>query len=73
MSVDCTDCPITPNLGRTFFSYKIRKAALRYEVGLGIQEGDIVWVSGGFAAGKYNDLAIFRMMLMGELEDGERV
>ena len=72
VSVDCTDCRIREQ-GPTFYSYKFKKSALRYEVAICIKTGDIVWVNGGYAPGEYNDLDIFRDSLMHMLDQYERV
>ena len=58
--MDCTDCstyepqPFDPSN----FSVKVNGPGLRYEVGLGIQSGDIVWVNGPFQPGVFNDDSI---------------
>ena len=75
ISVDCTDCPIKePHpFNEGFFSHKIRAAAYRYEVGISIKQGDIVWVSGPWPAG-IPDETIFKSRiskLMGENELAE--
>lgn len=76
MTIDGTDCRIgTPWFrwnGWSSHKFK-KKAALRYEVGLGIQSGDIVWIAGPFPAGRYSDITIFRMFLKPLLSDRERV
>lgn len=41
-------------------SHKFKNSGLRYEVGVGIQGGDIVWVNGPYPCGKYNDIKIFK-------------
>ena len=59
--VDGTDfwiCEPKP-FAKDFYSHKFAKAGLRYEVGVCIQTGLIVWINGPFAAGKYNDITIF--------------
>ena len=43
-----------------WISHKFKKAAVRYEVAIGITNGYIVWVNGPFPAGRYADLTIFR-------------
>ncbi len=35
------------------------KSALCYELGIYILEGNLVWVGGPYAAGKWNDTKIF--------------
>jgi hypothetical protein len=60
--VDGTDVEIwepTP-FSKSWFSHKFKSAGLRYEVGVCIQTGDIVWVNGPFKCGRWNDLSIFR-------------
>ena len=46
---------------------------MRYEVGVSIACGDICWVYGGFPAGDWPDVNIFRHALKGKQLDGERV
>ena len=71
--VDGVDCRI-PQRGPAFASHKFsKKSALRYELGTDIQEGDIVWLNGGFPAGRWTDLNIFRFSLKHHLDEGERV
>ena len=73
MSVDGIDCQI-PEHGPEFSSHKYaKKSALRYEVALNIQTGDICWINGGFLAGSWPDLEIFRKALITYLEPFERV
>lgn len=73
MSIDGTDVKC-PNYGPPFSTYKHgKKGGLRYEVGLCIQTGDIVWLHGPFPAGEYNDVTIFRSAVKSHLEEGERV
>ena len=56
-----------------WYSHKHNGPGLRYEVGVCIQTGWIVWLNGPFAPGENNDLKIFRSGLSMELDDGERV
>ena len=70
--MDGTDFQI-PEHGRQFFSFKFRKSALRYEVGLSILGGEICWISGPYLPGVYNDLDIFRTSLSSHLDEFERV
>ena len=70
ISIDGTHCPIfelclfSPH----YFSHK-----MSYEIGLSLRSSDIVWVNGGFLAGKYNDIKIAYYRLFNWLEDGEKV
>ena len=75
MTVDGADfwiCEPKP-FAKDFYSHKFAKAGLRYEVGVCIQTGLIVWINGPFAAGKYNDITIFRSKMIFELLDWEMV
>jgi hypothetical protein len=75
MTVDGTDCPIVePSpFDSKWFSHKFRGAGLRYEVGVCIQTGNIVWVNGPFPAGTWSDLKIFKAKLANHLLPGEMV
>ena len=42
-----------------WYSHKFKGPGLRYEVGVCIATGDIVWVNGPYPAGKFSDLSIF--------------
>lgn len=43
-----------------YYSHKIKASALRYEIGLGITTGHIVWAFSGYVAGDYPDLKLAR-------------
>lgn len=75
MTVDCTDCPIAEPVpfSSKWFSYKLKRAGLRYEVAVCIQTGDIVWINGPFKCGRWNDLMIFRRNLKAKLLPDEMV
>ena len=80
MSVDCTDCkivepyPYEKEWSKRWFSPKFHGPGLRYEIGVSILRGDIVWVNGPFPCGQYNDLKIFMEFGMKDhLEENERV
>lgn len=80
-SVDGVDFEITGYTLRNgkpdpeYFSYKFKRAGLRYEIALCIRTSHIVWISGPFKPGVYNDIMIFRrpLGLKTMLEPGERV
>ncbi len=64
MSIDGTDFRILQKgpamRGNAFASHKYAmKSALRYELGIDILAGNLVWVSGPYLAGKWNDVKIF--------------
>lgn len=75
MSLDGTDfriaepSPFDPK----WYSHKFKAAGLRYEVGLSITTGKIVWQYGGFACGEMNDLMIARDKLVQFLIPNEKV
>ena len=57
-----------------WLSHKFKGPGLRYEVALNILTGQICWINGPFACGKYNDWTIFsKHGLMDNLELNERV
>lgn len=39
-----------------WYSHKFNGPGVRYEIGISIVKGDIVWASGGFPAGEWSDL-----------------
>ncbi len=60
--------------GNQFSLHKFKgKCGLRCEIGVDILAGNIVWVNGPFAAGKYTDIEIFRLGLAHWLEEFKRV
>ncbi len=71
--MDCTDFRGEFGTKKAFFSYKINGPGLRYELGLSILNGDIVWISGPFAPGKWPDINIFRRGIVHYLDENERV
>jgi hypothetical protein len=64
MSIDGTDFLILQAgaviPGNAFASHKYAfKSALRYEIGVSILGGDLVWIQGPYPAGAFNDVKIF--------------
>lgn len=43
-----------------WYSHKFKGPGLRYEIGICINTGDIVWVNGGYPCGCYSDLKLAR-------------
>lgn len=43
---------------KKWFSHKFNAAGVRYEIGLSIGSGDIVWASGGLPCGEWNDIKV---------------
>ena len=73
VSLDGTDCAIsepTP-FSPKWYSHKLNGPGVRYEVGLSIARGHIVWTHGPFPAGKYPDIKIARKRYIFEVDDGE--
>jgi hypothetical protein len=78
MTIDGTDFRIPQKgivkKGNAFASHKYAgKSALRYELGVNILAGNLVWIQGPYPAGKYTDIKIFNKVLRNFLEPGERV
>lgn len=73
ITVDGTDCPIAePSpFDPKWYSHKFKCAGLRYEVGVCIQTGWIVWVNGPYECGRFPDLKIARYLLHGYMGNGE--
>ena len=62
MSIDGTNCNIseqTPFDGM-WYSHKFKGTRLRYEAGICILMGHIVWIIGDYPCGPYTDLHICR-------------
>jgi hypothetical protein len=79
MTIDGTDFRIpqqgAAERGIAFASHKYAgKLALRYELGINILAGNLVWIQGPYPAGKYNnDIKIFNSFLRHYLEPGKHV
>ena len=78
MTIDGTDFRVPQQglatEGNPFGSHKYAgKSALRYELGVSILGGDLVWIQGPYPAGAYTDITIFNKVLRNFLEPGERV
>lgn len=60
VTLDGTDCRIEEPrpFNKKWFSHKFKAAGNRYEIGLSIVNGDIVWASGGFPCGEWTDIKI---------------
>ena len=56
-----------------WYSHKYEGPGVRYETGVCIQTGDVVWTRGPFPCGKWPDAKIFQTKLQHMLEDGEMV
>ena len=54
-----------------WFSHKFNGPGLRYEVGLSINNGDIVWVHGGVPCGDFSDLKLARSLYTSMISVGE--
>jgi hypothetical protein len=78
MTIDGTDFRIqqkgAARKGNLFGSHKYAgKSALRYELGVDILAGNLVWVEGPYPAGAWNDIKIVNNVLSRCLEPGERI
>lgn len=77
MSLDATDCPIEEpltadgDIDPSFYSHKLKGAGLKYEIGLSIRTGNIVWVHGGVPCGSYSDLVLARSCYLSFVDEGE--
>ncbi len=61
MTLDVTECfierPLNNIIQRLYYSGKTRKHTIKYEIGIQLQTGKIVWLSGG-VPGSVHDLTI---------------
>jgi DDE superfamily endonuclease len=78
MSVDGTHCPIFEpqheNLAMdpSFYSHKLNRAGLSYEIALSLTESRIVWVNGPYPAAT-SDITIFRHRLIHNIPEGKKL
>jgi DDE superfamily endonuclease len=74
ITVDGTDCPIQEptEFSRRWFSHKFKGPGLRYEIGICIQTGWVVWQNGPYPCGSWNDLRVARDSLYQFLLPGEK-
>lgn len=56
---------------RIWYSHKFHGPGLRYEIGLCIRTGQIVWVNGGYPCGEYSDLKLAREAYVLAVNRGE--
>ncbi len=78
MTVNGTDFHVpqkgTATKGNAFASHKyVRKSAFRYELGVSILGGNLVWIQGPYPTGKYNDIKIINKVLRHFFDPGEQV
>ena len=70
MTIDGTDMPVALGFNKAFFGAKFNHSGLKYEVGICIATGYIVWINGPFRCGE-NDINISRTALIGALDRDE--
>lgn len=56
----------------SYYSHKFKSAGLRYEIGLCLRTGEIVWAHGGFPCGAYPDLKIAKDLFIQFLDENEK-
>ena len=74
-AVDSTDvlvCEPQPFHAQRF-SQKFQQSALRYEIGISVNGGNIVWVQGPSPAGRFNDQTIFNLKMVDHLKMHEKI
>lgn len=55
-----------------WYSHKFKGPGLRYEIGLNIKTGHIVWAFGGYPCGGYPDLKLARELYVLNVKAGEK-
>jgi hypothetical protein len=71
MIVDATECPIQrpcSKIQEVFYSGKKKKHTMKYEIGISIQTGLIVWLGGG-VSGAVHDMTIAKDGLLQQYPD----
>lgn len=71
--MDGVDFPILEPIpfSSKWFSHKFRGSGLRYEIGLCIRTGHIVWANGGYPCGEFSDLKLAREAYVLSVNVGE--
>eukprot|EP00804_Cyclotella_cryptica_P002591 CCRYP_010417-RA/>CCRYP_010417-RA protein AED:0.07 eAED:0.04 QI:0/0/0/1/1/1/2/0/297 len=72
ITIDGTDVPVQHKFDPKLCSHKFKSNGLKYEVGVCIQTGNIVWINGPFRAGVH-DITISRQAVIGALNEGEMI
>jgi hypothetical protein len=62
--------PVRLGFNKGFYGVKFNHSGVKYEVGICIETGHIVWINGPFRAGQ-NDITISRTALLGALDREE--
>lgn len=57
---------------KKWYLHKFKSAGLRYEIGVSIATGNILWASRPFYCGSHTDLCIFRQDIQPRLVEHER-
>lgn len=70
VTIDGTDMPVESMFDPKFCSHKFKSNGLKFEVGVCIETGDIVWINVPFRCGM-GDITIARQAVISALEDGE--
>jgi hypothetical protein len=62
VSIHGTDCSINEQspFSPRWYSHKLNGPGLRYDIGLNIATGDVVWAYGGYPCGSYSNLKLAR-------------
>ena len=71
ITIDGTDMNCEMRFDKRFYSLKFNKGGVRYEVGVCIRTGHIVWLNGPFRCGQ-PDITNARQAVVDALEDGEK-
>lgn len=73
VSLDGVDFPIQEPqpFSRMWYSHKFKGAGLRYEIGISIRTGKIVWTYGGLPCGDWPDLKIAKESYIHCVKKGE--
>ena len=69
---DGTDLKCEMRFNKKYFSHKFKAGGVKYEIGVCIATGHIVWINGPFRCGMH-DITVFRQAAIDALEEEEKV
>jgi hypothetical protein len=70
VTIDGTNMPVQYEWDPRFMSHKFMSNALKYEIGVCIKSGNIVWINGPFCGGEH-DITIARQAVIDAMDEDE--
>ena len=72
VTLDGTDMSCEIRIDKRFFSHKFNRGGVKYEIGVCIKTGHIVWINGPFRCGM-PDITVARQAVLYALKKGEKL